>query len=186
MRHDDPTEEQRLVARAREGDMEAFEGLVKAYERPIYYLCLRMAGAPQAADDLAQETFIRAYGALSGFKEGRNFYVWIRRIAVNASLNHLRSTKREEPLGDREPDPCRDMPQDELQSREAEGKFQEALGALSSDQRAVFVLRVFEDQSYREIARALRISKGTVMSRLSRARGKLRATLAELNERRRP
>jgi len=186
MRHVDSTEERRLVVRAKEGDMEAYECLVKAYERPIYYLCLRMAGAPQTADDLAQETFIRAYGALSGFKEGRDFYVWLRRIAVNASLNHLRAAKREEPLGDREPDPCRDMPQDELQRREAEGEFQEALGALPSDQRTVFVLRVFEDQSYRDIARALKISKGTVMSRLSRAREKLRDALGNRIERRRP
>jgi len=185
MRHLDPTEERRLVVRAREGDMEAYECLVRVYERPIYFLCLRMAGAPQVADDLAQETFIRAYGALSGFREGRDFYVWLRRIAVNASLNHLRSAKREEPLGDREPDPERDMPQDELQRREAEGRFQEALGALPSDQRTVFVLRVFEDQSYREIARSLNISKGTVMSRLSRAREKLRARLADPSERRR-
>lgn len=186
MRHVDPTEEQRLVVRAKEGDMEAYECLVKAYEHPIYYLCLRMAGAPQIADDLAQETFIRAYGALPGFKEGRDFYVWLRRIAVNASLNHLRTAKREEPLGDREPAPYRDLPQDELLRREAERKFQEALGALPYDQRAVFVLRVFEDQSYRDIARALKISKGTVMSRLSRAREKLRALLADRIERRRP
>jgi len=186
MRHIDPMEEHRLVVLAKEGDMPAFESLVKAFERPIYYLCLRMAGAPQAADDLAQETFVRAYGALSGFEDGRDFYAWLRRIAVNASLNHLRAAKREEPLGDREPTPCRDMPQDELQNREAEGKFQEALGALPSDQRAVFVLRVFEDQSYRDIARALGISRGTVMSRLSRARQKLRAALSALDERRRP
>jgi RNA polymerase sigma-70 factor (ECF subfamily) len=186
MRHVDPTDERKLVVRAKEGDMEAYECLVRSYERPIYYLCLRMAGAPQTADDLTQETFIHAYGALSGFKEDRDFYVWLRRIAVNASLNNLRAAKREEPLGDREPDPSRDMPQDELQRREVEGKFQEALGALPSDQRTVFVLRVFEDQSYRDIAHALKISKGTVMSRLSRAREKLRAALADLNDGRRP
>lgn len=186
MRQLDPMEEHRLVVLAKEGDMNAFEGLVKAFERPIYYLCLRMAGAPQAADDLVQETFVRAFGALSGFDDSRDFYAWLRRIAVNASLNHIRAAKREEPLGDREPIPCRDTPQDELQNREAEGKFREALGALPSDQRAVFVLRVFEDQSYREIARALGISSGTVMSRLSRARQKLRAALFARNERRRP
>lgn len=105
MRHVDPTDERKLVVRAKEGDMEAYECLVRSYERPIYYLCLRMAGAPQTADDLAQETFIRAYGALSGFKEDRNFYVWLRRIAVNASLNHLRAAKRKSPwaTGNRTP-----------------------------------------------------------------------------------
>jgi len=186
MRHVDPTEERNLVLRAKEGDMDAFESLVKAYQKPIFYLCLRMAGAPQAADDLAQDTFIRAYGAISRFEDGRDFYAWLRRIAVNAALNHLRAARREEPLGDREPVPYRDLPQDELLRREAERKFQEALGSLPSDQRMVFTLRVFENRSYREIARELRISAGTVMSRLSRAREKLRALLSELIERRRP
>jgi RNA polymerase sigma-70 factor (ECF subfamily) len=186
MRHVDPSEERRLVARAKEGDMDAYERLVKAFERPVYYLCLRMTGAPQAADDLAQETFIRAYGALAGFKEGLDFYAWLRRIAVNAALNDLRATKREEPLGDRDPAHYKDLPQDELLRREAERKVQEALGALPSDQRTVLVLRVFEDRSYRDIARDLGISQGTVMSRLSRARKKLKTSLADLLERRRP
>jgi RNA polymerase sigma-70 factor (ECF subfamily) len=165
--------------------MDAYEGLVKAYEKPVYFLCLRMTGAPQAADDLSQETFIRAYGALSGFKEGLDFYVWLRRIAVNAALNYIRAAKREEPLGDRDPAQYQDLPQDELLRREAERKFQEALGALPSDQRAVFVLRVFEDRSYRDIAQDLKISEGTVMSRLSRAREKLKGSLADVLERRR-
>lgn len=186
MRRVDPTEERRLVGRAKEGDMEAFEGLIKAFEHPVYYLCLRMTGAPQAADDLTQETFLRAYSGLAGFNEGRDFFAWLRRIAVNASLNHIRAAKREEPLGDREPAPCRDTPLDELQNREAEGWFRKALGALPSDQRAVFVLRVFEDQSYRDIARILGVSRGTVMSRLSRARARIRVALAAGDERRRP
>jgi RNA polymerase sigma-70 factor (ECF subfamily) len=166
--------------------MDSYERLVKAFERPIYYLCLRMTQAPQAADDLAQETFIRAFGAMGGFKEGYDFYTWLRRIAVNAALNYLRASKREEPLGDRDPAQYQDLPQDELLRREAERKVQEALGALPSDQRAVFVLRVFEDRSYRDIARDLRISEGTVMSRLSRAREKLKKALAGVLERRRP
>jgi RNA polymerase sigma-70 factor (ECF subfamily) len=186
MRHLDPEEERRLVLRAKEGDMDAFEHLIKAYQRPVYFLCLRMTGAPQAADDLAQESFIRAYGALSRFENGRDFYAWLRRIAVNACLNHLRAARREEPLGDREPVPYRDMPQDELLGREAERMFQEALGSLPSDQRSVFILRVFENMSYRDIARNLHLTEGTVMSRLSRARDKLRALLSGLLERRQP
>ena len=186
MRRIDPTEERGLVLRAKEGDMDAYERLVKTYQRPIYFLCLRMAGTPQAADDLAQETFIRAYRALGRFQDGRDFYVWLRRIAVNASLNQLRAARREEPLGDREPVPYRDLPQDELLRREAEREFREALGSLPSEQRTVFTLRVFENYSYGDIARDLRISKGTVMSRLSRAREKLRALLADALEGRRP
>lgn len=177
MRHLEPTEERALVARAKEGDMDAFEDLVRAFQHPIYYLCLRMAGAPQAADDLAQETFVKAYFALNQFRDGLDFYAWIRRIAVNSTLNYLRKTRREEPLGDREAKDTDSQPQDELLNHEAEKRFQEALEALPSEQKAVFVLRVYENQSYREIAQTLGLSEGTVMSRLSRARQKLKDAL---------
>jgi len=177
VRHLEPTEERALVARAKEGDMDAFEDLVRAFQHPIYYLCLRMAGAPQAADDLAQETFVKAYFALNQFRDGLDFYAWIRRIAVNSTLNYLRKTRREEPLGDREAKDTDSQPQDELLNHEAEKRFQEALEALPSEQKAVFVLRVYENQSYREIAQTLGLSEGTVMSRLSRARQKLKDAL---------
>lgn len=177
MRLLEPVEERALVARAKAGDMGAFEDLVRAFQRPIYLLGLRMTGAPQAADDLAQETFIKAYLALSRFREGRDFYPWIRKIAVHAALNSLRKTRREEPLGSREARDTETQPQDELLSREAEQRYRSAFGALPSEQKAVFVLRVHDNLSYREIARTLGLSKGTVMSRLSRARHKLKDAL---------
>jgi RNA polymerase sigma-70 factor (ECF subfamily) len=92
-------------------------------------------------------------------------------------LNYLRTARREEPLGDREAGDTNTLPQDELLSHEAEHRFQEALEALPSEQKSVFVLRVYEDLSYREISRTLGISEGTVMSRLSRARHKLKDAL---------
>lgn len=184
MRQPDQWDERQLISRAKEGDMEAFELLVKKFQQSIYYLCLRMAGSPQAADDLSQETFIKAYFALPKFQEGMNFFSWIRRIAVNASLNHLKAGKREEPLGRRD-NVIMDLPQNELQKNEIDEKFQEALKALPPDQKTVFVLRVFENQSYREIAQALDIAEGTVMSRLNRARSKLKAALADYLGRRR-
>ena len=184
MRPTDAVEELRLVGAAKKGDTAAFEQLIKMYQHAIYYLCRRMTGTHQAADDIAQETFIKAYFALSTFKEGFGFYGWIRKIAVNASLNYLKAIKREEPLGEKDPS-ITALPQDELQKREAEQLFHEALEALPSDQKAVFVLRVHEDQSYREIARTLRISNGTVMSRLNRARQKLKAALSVSSGRRR-
>jgi RNA polymerase sigma-70 factor (ECF subfamily) len=180
----DRLEEQRLVSRAKEGDMDAFERLVKMFQQSIYYLCRRMTGTHQTADDIAQETFIKAYFALSSFKDGMNFYTWIRKIAVNTSLNHLKSRKREEPLGDRD-NAVMDLPQDELQQNEVEKKFQEALQALPPEQKAILILRVNENQSYRDIARTLHISEGTVMSRLSRARQRLKKILAGYLARRR-
>lgn len=185
MRQDERMEEGALMARAKNGDMDAYESLVRLFQHRIYRLCWRMTGAHQAADDMAQETFIKAYQALSRFHDGQDFYPWIRRIAVNTTLNYLQAHKREEPLGDREPSVPDELPQDELQRREAEDRFQEAWQALPSDQRAVFTLRVVENQSYREIAESLHLAPGTVMSRLNRARHKLKEALADFLERRR-
>ncbi len=185
MRHLDLSEEQKLIVRAKEGDMDAFEQIVKAHQQGIYFLCRRFLGSHAPADDAAQETFIKAYLALDSFKEDLSFFSWIRRIAVNTCLNAIKSAKREEPLGKRDAAE-KALPQDELQNREMNNRFQQALEALPSEQKAVFVLRVHEGQSYRDIARTLRISEGTVMSRLSRARRKLRTALAGYADRRRP
>ena len=87
-----------LIRRAKEGSMDAFEALIKRYQRPIYALCRRMTGAHQSADDMAQETFIKAYYSISRFDESLPLFPWLRRIAVNATLNYLKSRRREVPL----------------------------------------------------------------------------------------
>jgi len=191
MNEDERKEEARLIARAKEGNMEAFETLVRKYQQTIYYLCRRMAGSHQAADDLSQETFIKAYFALSQFREQMNFYAWLRKIAVNNSLNYLKAQKREVPLAETEirnpdnPTPVhRELPLDTLQRAEIERKFKEALHALPADQKSIFILRFYENLSYKEIAQALNLPRGTVMSRLNRARQKLKSGLADYLKRR--
>ncbi|HEX9901776.1 MAG TPA: sigma-70 family RNA polymerase sigma factor [Acidobacteriota bacterium] len=185
MRPMDDGGERALVARARKGDMEAFETLVKLYQRGIYALCCRMTGAHQAADDLTQETFIKAFSGLASFDQGREFFPWLRRIAVNSSLNYLKSRKREEPLGEKDGrvpgqalPSSSSTPQDELQRNEAREKLDRALKALPPKLKSVFVLHVFDGLSYEEISRAVEIPRGTVMSRLSRARRRLKAALS--------
>jgi RNA polymerase sigma-70 factor (ECF subfamily) len=185
MRPIDDGEERALVARARRGDLDAFETLVKLHQRGIYALCFRMAGIHQAADDLAQETFIKAYAGLASFDQNRAFFPWLRKIAVNSSLNYLKSRKREEPLGERDgrvPGQAlassSSTPQDELQRTEAREKLGRALRALPPKLKSVFVLRVFDGLSYEEIAHTVEIPRGTVMSRLNRARRKLKAALS--------
>lgn len=182
----DNSSEKRLIALAKEGDMEAFESLVRKHQKSIYYLCHRMTGTHQSADDLSQEAFIKAYLSLSSFKDGMSFFTWIRKIAVNNSLNFLKANKREELLGDNEsrvPDNAssadRELPQDKLQRNRLEQKFKEALNALPVKQRIIFILRFYENQSYEEISQILDLPKGTVMSRLSRARKKLKTLLAD-------
>jgi RNA polymerase sigma-70 factor, ECF subfamily len=180
MRPDDRQEEQALIRRAKAGDVAAFEDLVRSFQGRIYRLCRRMTGAHQSADDLAQETFLKAFLALDGFKDGLDFYAWLRKIAVNATLNYLKVRRREEPLGDRDSAVPDRPPQDELQRREAEDRYQEALRALPADQRLVFTLRVVEGLSYGDIAASLRLAPGTVMSRLNRARRRLKTALADV------
>jgi RNA polymerase sigma-70 factor (ECF subfamily) len=184
MRQHENNEEQMLITMAKQGSVDAFETLVKRYQHRIYYLCRRMTGSHQSADDISQETFIKAFFALDSFKDGMNFFTWIRKIAVNNSLNFIKVSKREEPLGNgAENIPGnsslgQELPHEMLQKNQMEHTFKMALKALPPDQKIVFILRVFEGQSYKEIATLLNISPGTVMSRLSRARKKLKTSLA--------
>jgi RNA polymerase sigma-70 factor (ECF subfamily) len=185
MRQDKKKEEHMLIAEAKRGNIDAFETLVKKYQNNIYYLCRRMTGSHQTADDVSQETFIKAYFALNNFKDGMNFFTWVRKIAVNNSLNLIKASKREEPLGHNaekisgNSSMGQELPHEMLQRNQTEQKFKKALKALPAEQKIVFILRVYENQSYKEIAQVLDISVGTVMSRLSRAREKLRTSMAE-------
>jgi RNA polymerase sigma-70 factor (ECF subfamily) len=181
-------EDRMLIVKAKNGDSNAYESLVRKYQKSIYYLCHRMTGAHQSADDLSQETFVKAYFSLTKFKEEMNFFTWIRKIAVNSTLNYLKVRKREKPLVENHDFSANpgshfsEMPQERLERIRMEKKFQESLDLLPADQRAIFVLRVFEHQSYKDIAHMLNIPEGTVMSRLSRARQKLKQEMAEYLE----
>ena len=184
-------EDRMLIAKAKKGDSIAFESLVKKYQKSIYYLCHRMTGAHQSADDLSQETFIKAYLSLQKFKEEMNFFTWIRKIAVNSTLNYLKIWKREKPLKEdvqyNSNNPVtqnrnQEMPLERLERTQMEEKFLEALKSLSSEQRAIFILKVYENQSYQNISQILNIPQGTVMSRLNRARKKLKDAMAEFLE----
>ena len=169
-----------VLARARGGDLLAFEEIVKRYQRRVYGTAFRIVRRHDVADDVVQEAFLRAYQALGRFDLSRPFGPWICRIAANLAVNHVRSPQsREEALPDAhaETPAAGDGPLGGVLDREAHAELARAMESLSPEQRAVFVLRVFEELSYKEIAEALEISIGTVMSRLSRARERLRAAL---------
>jgi RNA polymerase sigma-70 factor (ECF subfamily) len=170
-----------LLGRARQGDTPAFEEIVRRHQRRVYGVALRIVRSHAVADDVAQEAFVRAWKALDRFELGRPFGPWICRIAANLAVNHVRSpVAREDPLpeGHREARASQASPLDGVLDGEAQQLLNEALEALPADQRAVFVLRTVEEMSYREIADALELSPGTVMSRLYRAREKLVRALA--------
>jgi RNA polymerase sigma-70 factor (ECF subfamily) len=174
-----------LIRRAGEGDLRAFDVLVRRYQRKVYYLALRMLKSHDAADDVAQDTFVRAYRAIGTFKPGSNFYTWLYRICMNRSLNYLEKEKHlvpESAFGEgssplerasTEADPL-----DEVAGAESAQLIEKAIDSLSPAYKAVFILRVYEEMTYEEIAESLGISMGTVMSRLFRAREKLQEMLS--------
>lgn len=169
-----------LVAKAQAGNLFAYEELVRRYQRRVYAVACRIVRRHDIAEDVAQDTFIRAYHALGRFEAGRPFGPWVVRIAVNLAINQRRSPRAREdglPEGHRET-PARDGgPLAHLLEKEAGSVLDRALAELPQEQRAVFVLRVSENLSYQEIAETLGLATGTVMSRLSRAREKLRVAL---------
>ncbi len=179
-----------LVVRARAGDHEAFGEIVRAHQRKVYGVALRMTRRHEVADDIAQETFIRAYRNLARFELGRPLAPWLKRIAINLAINHLNGVARREqslytddqPAGPQK-NPSSGFtgsdPLSTLESNERMAALERAMKRLSPDHRAVLILKVEEGMRYQDIAEALEISQGTVMSRLFRARQKLKELLAE-------
>jgi RNA polymerase sigma-70 factor (ECF subfamily) len=170
-----------LVTKAQAGNLFAYEELVRRYQRRVYAVAYRIVRRTDVAEDVAQEAFLRAYRAIGRFERGRPFGPWVVRIAANLAINHRRSPRAREqelPEGHAETAATDAGPLAQLLDREATAVLDQAVGRLPAEQRAVFVLRVSENLSYQEIAETLGLSPGTVMSRLSRARDKVRAALA--------
>jgi RNA polymerase sigma-70 factor (ECF subfamily) len=175
----DPAEAD-LLARAREGDLLAFEEVVRRYQKRVYATAFRITRRHDAADDVTQEAFVRAWRALDRFDLARPFGPWVCRIAANQAVNVVRGpAAREEglPEGHAETPATGGGPLEALAAREAGAAVREALDRLPEEQRVVFVLRAVEELTYEEIAESLGVPVGTVMSRLHRAREKLRALL---------
>ena len=179
-----PADEVDLVRAAQGGDSRAFGEIVRRYQRAVYRVAYGFTRVPADADDLAQETFVRAYQAIERFRVGEPLYPWLARIASNLALSLLRSRRRKpetplEPLLEAGQQWGTDHdPADDAERRERDRHLQTALGELSPEHQAVLVLRVVQDMSYEQIATALSVPPGTVMSRLSRARAELKARMA--------
>jgi len=181
--------ENRLVARLKARDLNAFEELVALFERPVYSICFRLLGDAEEARDAAQETFIRIYSNLGGFREASGLKTWIYRIAINQAINQQRWWRRrhrdqtvslELSRGDSDATldqfmPSRGAsPEQQAISHERHGRIMTALGEVRPEYRVALVLREIEEMSYDEIAETLSISVGTVKSRIARGREELR------------
>ncbi len=176
-------EETGLVRAAQSGDEKAFGEIVRRHQRAIYRVAYGLTRNAADADDLAQETFLRAWTAIGRFRAGEPLHPWLARIAVNLAISLHRRRKRRpetalEPLieGGRQWG-SGDDPADVAADRDHAGHLAAAFAELTPEHQAVLVLRAVEGLSYDEIARSLGVPAGTVMSRLARARAELKRRL---------
>lgn len=190
-----PDADSPLVERVKAGDARAFEMLVVKYQRRIERLIGRMVRDADLVQDLAQETFIRAYRALPQFRGDSAFYTWLYRIAVNTAKKALVELRRDPIMTesalssrDEEEEPSAltreltdgETPEAVLASREIARTVNAAIEALSEDLRQAITLREIEGLSYEEIATAMSCPIGTVRSRIFRAREAIAARLRPL------
>lgn len=175
--------DQQLVARARQGDKNAFGLLVSKYQRKVQRLLSRLVRDPAEVEDLTQETFIKAYRALDSFRGDSAFYTWLYRIAINTAKNHLMASNRrpavsatvhetEEGETWDELDTLSDSetPENLLLTQEIAQTVEEAIQSLPEELRIAITLRELEGLSYEEIAQVMGCPIGTVRSRIFRAR----------------
>src|ERR1700757_36345 len=179
------TEEMELVKRAREGDMAAYDDLVRRYQERIYATIYHMTSNHEDANDLAQEAFIKAFRALGSFKGGSSFYTWVYRIAVNKTINFLKQRKNKSQISlndldfNAEHDPdlvaliSDKTPRREVNLAELQEKLNGAMQKLSEPHRLVVTLHDVQGLSHEEIAKIMNCNIGTVRSRLFYARQQL-------------
>jgi len=180
-----------LVRRARRGDLTAYDELVKRYQERIYATIYHMTANHEDANDLAQESFIKAFSALKSFKGGSSFYTWLYRIAINKTINFLKQRRNKHHISlddldfNAEHDPdlvaliSEKTPQRDINLSELQEKLNEALLRLSEPHRTVVVLHDVQGVSHEEIAEIVGCNIGTVRSRLFYARQQLQGFLAD-------
>ena len=177
--------EKELIRAAGRGDEGAFEELVRAYEKRVYHLALRMCGNEEDAYEVAQEAFLGAWKGLRFFRGESSFSTWLYRLTSNAAIDFLRRQRRQGADGPSlddedtfvevaDPSPSPHQQAETLELRQA---LVQGLDTLSPEHRQVLLLRELQGLSYEEIAACLELDLGTVKSRIARAREKLRKYL---------
>ncbi|MDZ7374203.1 MAG: sigma-70 family RNA polymerase sigma factor [candidate division KSB1 bacterium] len=185
---DEREKERERIRDAIAGDPKAFEWVIERYRSGLYHLVLRMVRNAQDAEDIVQETFIKAYNALPSFSEEYAFSTWLYKIAINHCIDYLRKRKLptlslDRPIEAKNGDVKRELPdrgltpESTLLRREQHRLIREAIEKLPEHYRVVIVLRHQEEKSYEEIARILGVPLGTVKARIFRARELLKKML---------
>ena len=181
-----------LIRRAQRGDADAFEQLLLEHQKNVYNLCYRMAGNPDDAMDLSQETFLRAWRCLDQYQFASAFSTWLYRLCSNICIDFLRRRRRQQtvPLTFEDADgeeqtyavpDAQPLPEEQVELKLTRETLAAAMAQLLPEHRAVLQLRVVNEMSYEQIADVLDIQIGTVKSRLSRARNQLKKILERRN-----
>lgn len=183
-------EERNLVKRLQNGDQAAFRALFDRYHRRVFAVAIGVVKNPEDANDVVQDAFIKVHKHIGNFQGNSSFYTWLYRIVMNLAIDHLRKRrnvtdfderiKRDEAADDGTllPRIMDASPGKNVQRAELTQHIQEALDQLPEYHRAVIVLREIDGMSYEEMAQALDVPKGTIMSRLFHARKKMQEMLA--------
>ncbi len=176
-----------IVRRVRDGEVDAFRILVERHSRALYGLAHRMTGNAHDAEDIVQESLMRAYRQLDRFESRAEFGTWIHRIGVNCALDHLRSRKNRDQIIKSEGEGAEDMiasmpsndpaPDQHLADLQIRHHVEGALGALSVTERSAFVMRHFQEMPLSEIGQALGINENAVKNTIFRAVQKVRRAL---------
>jgi RNA polymerase sigma-70 factor, ECF subfamily len=189
--------DQEVVVLARAGHESAYRELIRRYERPVFSLLFRMVRDRELAEDLSQETFIKALNAIESYRPEFKFSSWIFKIANNAAIDHLRrreldtlsldgSPHAQTPeaveatalqIGDRQ-----ESPLDTVEAKELGGEIEVAIAQLRPKYRSCILLRHVEGRAYEEIAEIMDLPLGTVKTYIHRARNELRQSLAHLRQ----
>ena len=181
-----------LIRRAQHGDADAFEQLLLEHQKNVYNLCYRMAGNPDDAMDLSQETFLRAWRCLDQYQFASAFSTWLYRLCSNICIDFLRRRRRQQtvPLTFEDADgeeqtyavpDAQPLPEEQVELKLTHETLAAAMAQLLPEHRAVLQLRVVNEMSNEQIADVLDIQIGTVKSRLSRARNQLKKILERGN-----
>lgn len=186
-----------LVARALKGDQSAYAELLERFRRPVFSLIYRMIGDREQAEDLAQESFVKAFNNLDTYKPGYRFSSWLFKIANNHAIDHLRRARlktvsihgsphaataaREEETRIVLEAPG-ETPEQEVLALELGSEIEAAISRLRPEYRTAVILRHVENRSYEEIAEVMDVPIGTIKTFLHRARAELRGALAYLRE----
>ena len=182
-------EELRIIREILDGNKNAFEELVLANQKNVYNLALKMTGNEEDALDISQEAFLKAYRQLFGFRGDSRFSVWLYRLTYNLCIDFLRkkpnvaavslTSQDDDDSRDIDVPDIRNLPEDSAIRKETRNTIVESIGELGPDHREILIMREITGMSYADIAFVLKISAGTVKSRLARARMSLANILSD-------